>query len=129
MITDAFTRVNNTVSQFIQNWQIITEVRSINRRLGEFEQQLGEPKQAKDAAGKGLEKAADDYAMSLRVLYPHADFFVVNVSSPNTPNLRKLQDKTALNEILGALQEINAAQSRATKIPRPPKAAGELSPG
>ena len=59
-ITDAFTRVNNTVSQFIQNWQIITEVRSINRRLGEFEQQLGDPQQAKDAAEKGLEKAADD---------------------------------------------------------------------
>jgi ABC-type uncharacterized transport system fused permease/ATPase subunit len=60
-ITDAFTRVNNTVSQFIQNWQIITEVRSINRRLGEFEQQLGAPKQEKDAAEKGLEKAADDF--------------------------------------------------------------------
>jgi hypothetical protein len=40
--------------------QIITEVRSINRRLGEFEQQLGAPKQAKDAAEKGLEKVADD---------------------------------------------------------------------
>jgi ABC-type long-subunit fatty acid transport system fused permease/ATPase subunit len=49
------------VSQFIQNWQIITEVRSINRRLGEFEQQLGAPKQEKDAAEKGLEKAADDF--------------------------------------------------------------------
>ena len=59
-ITDAFTRVNNTVSQFIQNWQVITEVRSINRRLGEFEQQLGDPQQAADAAEKGLEKAADD---------------------------------------------------------------------
>ena len=55
-ITDAFTRVNNTVSQFIQNWQIITEVRSINRRLGEFEQQLGAPKQEKDAAEKASKK-------------------------------------------------------------------------
>jgi hypothetical protein len=36
-------------------------VRSINRRLGEFEQQLGDPKQAKDATEKALEKAADDF--------------------------------------------------------------------
>ena len=46
-----------------------------------------------------LEKAAEDYANSFRVLLPHADFFVVNVSSPNTPNLRQLQDKAALDEI------------------------------
>src|SRR4029434_4853556 len=43
-VNDAFTRVNNTVSQFIQNWQIITEVRSIYRRLGEFEHHLQDPK-------------------------------------------------------------------------------------
>jgi dihydroorotate dehydrogenase len=55
-----------------------------------------------------LENAAEDYANSFRVLRSLADFFVVNVSSPNTPNLRQLQDKTALDEILAALQEINA---------------------
>ena len=55
-----------------------------------------------------LESAAEDYASSLRLLWPHADFFVVNVSSPNTPNLRQLQDKAALDEILAALQEVNA---------------------
>jgi dihydroorotate dehydrogenase len=54
-----------------------------------------------------LEKAAEDYANSFRVLRPHLDFFVVNVSSPNTPNLRRLQDKSALDEILAALQEVN----------------------
>jgi len=52
-----------------------------------------------------LEKAPQDYANVLRILWPHADFFVVNVSSPNTPNLRQLQDKTALAEILTALAE------------------------
>ena len=46
-----------------------------------------------------LDKAAEDYANSFRVLRPFADFFVVNVSSPNTPNLRQLQDKSALDEI------------------------------
>ena len=55
-----------------------------------------------------LDKAAEDYATSFRLLRPHIDFFVVNVSSPNTPNLRQLQDKAALDEILAALQEINA---------------------
>ena len=54
-----------------------------------------------------LEKAAEDYACSFRILRPLADFFVVNVSSPNTLNLRRLQDKAALDEILAALQQIN----------------------
>ncbi|MBI3417633.1 MAG: quinone-dependent dihydroorotate dehydrogenase [Verrucomicrobia bacterium] len=56
-----------------------------------------------------LENAAADYANSFRVLWPHADFFVVNVSSPNTPNLRQLQDKAALDEILAALDETQRA--------------------
>jgi dihydroorotate dehydrogenase len=59
-----------------------------------------------------LEKAAEDYASSFRVLWGLADFFVVNVSSPNTPNLRQLQDKAALDEIFAALQEVNVAASR-----------------
>jgi dihydroorotate dehydrogenase len=54
-----------------------------------------------------LEKAAEDYANSFRILRGLADFFVVNVSSPNTPSLRQLQDKAALDEILAAIQEIN----------------------
>ena len=54
-----------------------------------------------------LNEAAQDYANSFRVLRRLLDFFVVNVSSPNTPNLRQLQDKTALDEILAAIQEQN----------------------
>jgi peptide/bleomycin uptake transporter len=57
-VNDAFTRVNNTVSQFIQNWQIITEVRSIYWRLGEFEQQLTAPQHGTEAWKK--KKAIDD---------------------------------------------------------------------
>jgi dihydroorotate dehydrogenase len=56
-----------------------------------------------------LEKAPEDYANSFRALRAHADFFVVNVSSPNTPNLRELQDKAALDEILAAIQEVQSA--------------------
>jgi dihydroorotate dehydrogenase len=60
-----------------------------------------------------LDRAADDYAESFRLLWPYLDFFVVNVSSPNTPNLRQLQDKAALDEILAALQEINQSLAQA----------------
>jgi dihydroorotate dehydrogenase len=55
-----------------------------------------------------LEHAADDYARSFRILLPHLDFFVINVSSPNTPNLRKLQDRAALDEILTAVLEVRS---------------------
>jgi dihydroorotate dehydrogenase len=57
-----------------------------------------------------LKNAAEDYANSFRALRDLADFFVVNVSSPNTPNLRQLQDKAALDEILAAIQEQNKNQ-------------------
>ena len=57
-----------------------------------------------------LEKAAEDYANSFRVLRDLADFFVVNVSSPNTPNLRQLQDQAALDEIFAALQQLNVSR-------------------
>ena len=50
-----------------------------------------------------LNSAAEDYANTFGLLRGLADFFVVNVSSPNTPNLRLLQDKSALDEILLAL--------------------------
>ncbi len=54
-----------------------------------------------------LADAPADYRYSFELLKDLADFFVVNVSSPNTPNLRQLQDKSALAEILAALQEVN----------------------
>ncbi|GAB1514487.1 quinone-dependent dihydroorotate dehydrogenase [Actinophytocola sp. KF-1] len=51
-----------------------------------------------------VEEAVDDYRRSLRVLEPHADYFAINVSSPNTPGLRGLQDKAALDTLLGELR-------------------------
>ncbi|MCS6935162.1 MAG: quinone-dependent dihydroorotate dehydrogenase [Chitinophagales bacterium] len=52
-------------------------------------------------------EAVRDYTYCFKTLYDYADYFVVNVSSPNTPGLRELQDKDALRLILHALQEIN----------------------
>lgn len=59
-----------------------------------------------------LDQAPAEYAQSFRTLWSLADFFVVNVSSPNTPNLRQLQDKTALDDILSALQAVNTELAR-----------------
>lgn len=52
------------------------------------------------------EQAVDDYVRCFEALYPVVDYFVVNVSSPNTPGLRELQEKGPLLEILGTLQEL-----------------------
>ncbi len=54
-----------------------------------------------------LEEAANDYRHSFSLLKNYGDYFVVNVSSPNTPGLRKLQDAAMLSSILDALHEEN----------------------
>lgn len=53
------------------------------------------------------EEAVDDYLRCFEALYEVADYFVVNVSSPNTPGLRALQDKEPLSRLLRALQQRN----------------------
>jgi len=57
-----------------------------------------------------LEEAPEDYCYSFEKLYNFGDYFVVNVSSPNTPGLRELQNVTRLEEIFKALQAVNSAQ-------------------
>lgn len=53
------------------------------------------------------EEATSDYEQCFEALFPYVDYFVVNVSSPNTPNLRALQDKEPLTALLMRLQELN----------------------
>lgn len=53
------------------------------------------------------ENAVDDYTICFGALFPYVDYFVVNVSSPNTPNLRELQDKEPLTKLLQTLQNLN----------------------
>ncbi|MGK7913823.1 MAG: quinone-dependent dihydroorotate dehydrogenase [Synechococcus sp.] len=55
-----------------------------------------------------LEEAPSDYLSSFQQLYPYGDYFVVNVSSPNTPGLRKLQSRDNLERIVSLLQEHNS---------------------
>lgn len=56
------------------------------------------------------DEATRDYVLGFEGLYDYVDYFVVNVSSPNTPNLRELQDKEPLKQLLGTLQDLNAKQ-------------------
>ena len=66
-----------------------------------------------------LDKATEDYVSSFRLLADHADYIVVNVSSPNTPGLRELQDASWLQELLGALVAENRARIAAGQPRRP----------
>jgi dihydroorotate dehydrogenase len=64
--------------------------------------------------------AVADFLSCFEALFPHGDFFTVNVSSPNTPNLRELQDKNLLSDLLSALQEKNTQLAKQAKIdPKP----------
>ena len=62
------------------------------------------------------EAAASDYMICFEALFPHVDYFVVNVSSPNTPNLRALQDKEPLTNLLQTLQNLNEAKPKQKPI-------------
>jgi dihydroorotate dehydrogenase len=62
------------------------------------------------------EDAWKDYAICFNELHPYVDYFVVNVSSPNTPGLRELQEKESLRKILFHLQMINNGKAHSKPI-------------
>ena len=62
------------------------------------------------------ENAVEDYIICFEKLFPVVDYFVVNVSSPNTPNLRELQDKEPLTKLLSTLQELNLTKKKPKPI-------------
>jgi dihydroorotate dehydrogenase len=62
------------------------------------------------------ENAASDYEICFDALYDYVDYFVVNVSSPNTPNLRELQEKEPLTKLLQGLQNKNALRLKQKPI-------------
>ena len=59
-------------------------------------------------AATPIENAADDYLICLDGVYPHADYVTVNISSPNTKNLRELQSDEALDALIGTLAKRRA---------------------
>lgn len=76
-----------------------------------------------------IERAADDYLIGLTGVYPHADYITVNISSPNTKNLRALQGEHELDELLSQLarrsQELAAQYQR--RVPLAVKIAPDLT--
>lgn len=71
------------------------------------------------------ENAVDDYLIAFDGLFPYVDYFVVNVSSPNTPNLRELQEKEPLTKLLSELMAAN--KLKATQKPILLKIAPDLT--
>lgn len=62
------------------------------------------------------EEAVNDYIYCFNALFDYVDYFVVNVSSPNTPNLRALQDKAPLTHLLSTLKDLNDHKERPKPI-------------
>lgn len=62
------------------------------------------------------ENAVDDYIICFNKLFDYVHYFVVNVSSPNTPNLRALQDKEPLSKLLNTLQTLNLKKEQPKPI-------------
>ena len=95
---------------------------AIGRRLQRARADLHRPLPLGINIGKSkitpLERAAEDYLGSFELLADYADYFAVNVSSPNTPELRRLQDRDHLHCLLSALRGAN--QDRAQRLGRRP---------
>ena len=75
-----------------------------------------------------VERATEDYLSALRAVYAHADYVAVNISSPNTPGLRALQEGEALEPLLAALKREQAAlaQKHGRRVPLALKIAPDL---
>ncbi len=76
-----------------------------------------------------IERAADDYLAGLSGVYPHADYVTVNISSPNTKNLRALQSSDELGGLLSQLQERRKqlADTHGRQVPLAVKIAPDLT--
>ena len=86
---------NDGLAAFVAN---VARARAFRERGGILGLNIG-----KNAATP-IERAVDDYLACLDGVYPHADYVAVNISSPNTKNLRALQSDKALDALLSALQ-------------------------
>lgn len=90
-----------------------------NKGMEVVVRQLSQPRPAGILIGGNIgknkvtpnEEATRDYELCFEALFPHVDYFVVNVSSPNTPGLRELQEKEPLTALLSRLQALNRAKT------------------
>lgn len=93
------------VAERLRRWRLVQKERSGNGSRLIVGGNIGKNKNTPN------EDAWKDYEICFRELFEMVDYFVVNVSSPNTPGLRELQEKDALFKILSHLQTINQQQS------------------
>ncbi len=110
---------NEGLESFLANVQ---RARSFRRAGGILGLNIG-----KNAATP-IERAVDDYLIGLAGVYPHADYVTVNISSPNTKNLRALQSDEALDSLLGALRQrrVELAEEHGRDVPMFLKIAPDL---
>ncbi len=94
---------NDGLEVFIANVQ---RSRSFRQRGGVLGLNIGKN------ANTPIERAADDYLLGMDGVYPHCDYITVNISSPNTKNLRELQSDEALDALLGTLMQRKAALAK-----------------
>jgi dihydroorotate dehydrogenase len=102
-----------------QDEALINRMGFNNGGLEQLVEQLKQPRPEGLIVGGNIGKnkvtpnaeAISDYEKCFEALFPYVDYFVVNVSSPNTPNLRELQDKEPLQALLARVQELNHAKA------------------
>lgn len=102
-----------------QDQALINRMGFNNRGVAEAVQRLAKRK-SKVIVGGNIgknkvtpnDKAVDDYTFCFEALYPYVDYFVVNVSSPNTPNLRELQEKEPLKKLLSEVKGLNRTKEK-----------------
>jgi len=97
----------NAVAERLKKWKLKSEVRSQKSEFSRGKRMLTGGNIGKNKLTPN-EDAWKDYEICFRALHPHVDFFIVNVSSPNTPGLRALQEKSSLHKILTHLQTLNS---------------------
>ena len=112
---------NDGLAAFIAN---VTRARRFRQGGGMLGLNIGKN------AGTPIEHAADDYLIGLDGVYPHADYVAVNISSPNTKNLRDLQGDEALDGLLRALHKRRRklARQHGKTVPMFVKIAPDLGP-
>jgi len=102
------------IAERLKTWREKQLAGTSNRQQGKFKLIVG------GNIGKNKltpnEDAWKDYEICFKELHPYVDYFVVNVSSPNTPGLRELQGKESLRKILRHLQMINNGKARSKPI-------------
>ena len=110
---------NDGLDAFLAN---VRQARSFRRAGGIVGLNIGKN------ATTPIENAVDDYLLGLEGVFPHADYVTVNISSPNTKNLRELQSDAALDALLSALQarRLQLAKAQSRSVPMFVKIAPDL---